>query len=128
MKISSLKPVLVSLPSAILASLCCVLPLIVVLLGIGSGAFMMDTMKYSYIFIPIAVVGVGLGYFFYFQEKKKCNAVECRMAELDNSDIRHSRGPRGNSFQYISRTYRPTACRRPLVCTKAFERNKGRES
>lgn len=80
MKISSLKPVLVSLPSAILASLCCVLPLIVVLLGIGSGAFMMDTMKYSYIFIPIAVVGVGLGYFFYFQEKKKCNAVECRMA------------------------------------------------
>ena len=130
MKISSLKPVLVSLPSAILASLCCVLPLIVVLLGIGSGAFMMYTMKYSYIFIPIAVVGVGLGYFFYFQEKKKmqCRGMPdgCRMAELDNSDIRHSRGPRGNSFQYISRTYRPTACRRPLVCTKAFERNKGR--
>lgn len=80
MKISNLKPVLVSLPSAIVASLCCLLPLGVVLLGIGSGAFMMYTMKYSIIFIPIGVIGVGLGYFFYFREKKKCDAMACRMA------------------------------------------------
>jgi hypothetical protein len=78
-KISNMKTVLVSLPSAIVASLCCVLPLVVVLLGLGSGAFMMYTMKYSYIFIPIGVVGVGLGYFFYFREKKKCDALSCRM-------------------------------------------------
>ena len=80
MKIFSLKPMLASLPSAILASLCCVLPLAVVVLGIGSGAFMMYTMKYSYIYIPIGVIGVGLGYFFYFREKKKCDALSCRMA------------------------------------------------
>ncbi len=80
MKISNLKPILVSLPSAVVASLCCVLPLVVVLLGIGSGAFMMYTMKYSTIFIPIGVVGVGLGYFFFFREKKKCAALACRMA------------------------------------------------
>ncbi|MEE9531372.1 MAG: hypothetical protein V3W52_10285 [Syntrophobacteria bacterium] len=80
MRISNIKTILVSLVSAIVASLCCVLPLAVVLLGIGSGGFMMYTMKYSYIFIPMGVVGVGLGYFFYFQEKKKCNAVQCRMA------------------------------------------------
>ncbi len=80
MKISSLKPILASLPSAIVASLCCVLPLAVVMLGIGSGAFMMYTMKYSNIFIPIGVIGVGLGYFFYFREKRKCDALACRMA------------------------------------------------
>lgn len=79
MKISSLKPTIASLPSAIVASLCCVLPLAVVLLGLGSGAFMMYTMKYSYIFIPIGVVGVGLGYFFYFREKKKCATRACPM-------------------------------------------------
>jgi mercuric ion transport protein len=80
MKTSNLKPVLVSLPSAIVASLCCVLPLVLVLLGIGSGAFMMTTMQYSYIFIPIGVIGVGLGYFFYFREKKKCKTLACPMA------------------------------------------------
>ena len=75
-----MKTVLVSLPSAVVASLCCVLPLVVVLLGLGSGAFMMYTMKYSYIFIPIGIVGVSLGYFFYFRERKKCDALSCRMA------------------------------------------------
>ena len=79
MKISDMKSIIVSLPSAIIASLCCVLPLAVVVLGIGSGAFMMTTMKYSYIFIPAGVIGVGLGYFFYFREKKRCDALACRM-------------------------------------------------
>ncbi len=79
MKISGLKPIIASLPSAIVASLCCVLPLTVVLLGIGSGAFMMTTMKYSNIFIPIGVIGVGLGYFLYFRQKKKSAACGCPM-------------------------------------------------
>ncbi len=80
MRISSLKPIIVSFPSAVVASLCCVLPVAVVLLGIGSGAFMMYTMRYSNILIPIGVVGVGFSYFLYFRERKKCNAMACRMA------------------------------------------------
>ncbi len=80
MRISNIKSIIVSLPSAIVASLCCVLPLAVVMLGVGSGSFMMYTMRYSSIFIPIGVIGVGLGYFFYFREKKKCDALACRMA------------------------------------------------
>ncbi|NIM98367.1 MAG: hypothetical protein GTO24_09905 [candidate division Zixibacteria bacterium] len=80
MRISSLKPVIVSFPSSVVASLCCVLPLAVVLLGIGSGAFMMYAMRYNNIFIPIGVVGVGLGYFLYFRERKKRTAMACRMA------------------------------------------------
>jgi ABC-type Fe3+ transport system permease subunit len=79
MRISALKSVMVSVPSAILASLCCVLPLTVVLLGIGSEAVMMTTMKYSVIFIPVGVFGVGLGYLFYFREKRKCGIRGCHM-------------------------------------------------
>jgi hypothetical protein len=104
MKISGLKPIIASLPSAIVASLCCVLPLTVVLLGMGSGAFMMTTMKYSYVFIPAGVIGVGLGYFLYFREKKKNHA--CRKVEPHNSDIRNNRGRRISCFQCISWIHR----------------------
>jgi predicted exporter len=80
MRLPDVKSGMVSLGSAIIASLCCVLPLAVVLLGIGSGAFMMVTMRYSYIFIPMGTIGLGLGYFLYFREKKKCDAKGCKMA------------------------------------------------
>jgi heme/copper-type cytochrome/quinol oxidase subunit 4 len=80
MRVSEVKSSMVGLASAIVASLCCILPLAVVLLGIGSGAFMMTTMKYSYIFIPLGIMGLGLGYFLYFREKKKCDAKACKMA------------------------------------------------
>jgi hypothetical protein len=79
MQVFNVKSGMVSLASAFVASLCCVLPLAVVLLGIGSGAFMMTTMKYSNIFIPIGVIGVGLGYFLYFRQKKKSAACGCPM-------------------------------------------------
>ena len=79
MRIFDVKSGMVSMASAVVASLCCVLPLAVVLLGIGSGAFMMTTMKYSNIFIPAGVIGVGLGYFLYFREKKKSAACGCPM-------------------------------------------------
>jgi len=79
MRIPDVKSGLVSLASAFVASSCCVLPLAVVLLGVGSGTFMMTTMKYSNIFIPVGVVGVSFGYFLYFREKKKSAACGCPM-------------------------------------------------
>jgi hypothetical protein len=80
MNLGNFKSALVSLPSAVLASLCCLLPLLVIVLGLGSGAFMMYTMRYSYVFIPIGIGGVTIGYFLFFREKKKCEAMGCRMA------------------------------------------------
>ncbi len=76
----SFKSVLVSLPSALVASLCCLLPLLVIMLGLGSGALMMYTMRYSYMFIPMGIVGVSVGYVLFFREKGKCEARGCRMA------------------------------------------------
>ena len=46
---------------ASLASLCCLLPLTVIALGLGSGAFMAVTMQYRWIFIPAGIAGVLAG-------------------------------------------------------------------
>lgn len=80
LNLGNFKVGLVSFSSAIIASLCCLLPLAVVLLGLGSGAFMMVTMQYRSIFLPIGVLGVALGYYFYFREKRRCTSLGCAFA------------------------------------------------
>ncbi len=69
----------VSIGGAVVSSLCCVLPLTIVLLGLGSGAFMATTMKYTAIFVPIGVASVSVGFYLYFREKRRCANVGCRM-------------------------------------------------
>jgi hypothetical protein len=65
---------------ALLSSLCCVLPLVVIVLGLGSGAFMAVTMQYRWILIPTGVVGVSLGFALYLRERRRCAQLACRMA------------------------------------------------
>jgi len=84
MQIFNIKSGMVSLASAFVASLCCVLPLAVVLLGVGSGAFMMTTMKYSNIFLPHAR----------------------REVESNNSDIRNNFSCPIICFQCVPWTHR----------------------
>ncbi|MDH3444904.1 MAG: hypothetical protein OEN50_13325 [Deltaproteobacteria bacterium] len=78
MNIRSLKAGIVSFSAAMVASLCCLLPLAVILLGVGSGAFMMVTMQYRSIFLPVGVIGVALGYLLYFRERRRCDNLGCR--------------------------------------------------
>ncbi len=65
---------------ALLSSLCCLLPLVVITLGLGSGAFMAVTMRYRWILIPAGVVGISIGVVLYARERKRCDALGCRMA------------------------------------------------
>lgn len=65
---------------AVLASLCCLLPLAVILLGLGSGAFMAVTMPYRWLLIPAGVVGVATGFALYVRERRRCATLACRMA------------------------------------------------
>jgi hypothetical protein len=65
---------------ALLSSLCCLLPLAVIVLGLGSGAFMAVTMRYSWILIPTGVVGVTTGFALYMRERNRCDALGCRIA------------------------------------------------
>lgn len=65
---------------AALSSLCCLLPLTVILLGLGSGAFMTMTMRYRWLLIPAGIVGVVIGFALYARERRRCDALACRMA------------------------------------------------
>jgi hypothetical protein len=65
---------------AALSSLCCLLPLAIIVLGLGSGAFMAVTMRYRWILIPAGVVGVVTGFILYVRERRRCDAAACRMA------------------------------------------------
>lgn len=65
---------------AVLSSLCCLLPLAVIALGLGSGAFMAVTMQYRWILIPAGVAGVVAGFALYARERRRCSALACRMA------------------------------------------------
>lgn len=80
MRVTDLKPALVSVCSALLASLCCLLPLAVMVLGLGSGAFMALTMRYQAILLPLGILGVAAGYVLYLRERRRCRSLACAMA------------------------------------------------
>jgi hypothetical protein len=65
---------------AALSSLCCLLPLAVIMLGLGSGAFMAVTMRYRWVLIPAGIAGVLAGLVLYVRERRRCDALACHMA------------------------------------------------
>ena len=79
MRIADLKFGFLAIVTASVSSLCCLLPLTVILLGLGSGAFMMTTMRYQTIFIPAGIIGVALGWLLHLRERRRCNSLGCRM-------------------------------------------------
>lgn len=79
MKLSHVKSGLISFGGALIASLCCLLPFAVILLGLGTGAFMAATMRYRAVLLPLGIVAVGAGYYFYFREKRRCASLACQM-------------------------------------------------
>ena len=80
MQVSDVKSGFFGIVAAITASLCCLLPLAVIVLGLGSGAFMMTTMRYRTLFIPAGIIGVSLGWVLHMRERRRCNSLGCRLA------------------------------------------------
>ena len=80
MKAGTIGASLVAWGGAVLSSLCCLLPLAVIVLGLGSGAFMAVTMRYRWLLIPTGVLGVAAGFVLYARERRRCDALGCRMA------------------------------------------------
>ncbi len=80
MKAGSVGAGLAAWAGAALSSLCCLLPLAVIVLGLGSGAFMAVTMQYRWILIPAGVLGVTAGFLLYVLERRRCAQLACRMA------------------------------------------------
>ncbi len=70
---------LIGLCTTVVASSCCLLPLAVVFLGLGSGAFMMTTMRFRPILFPLGAIGLGTSYYLYFRERRRCQTEVCAM-------------------------------------------------
>lgn len=79
LKLSNLKSGLISFGGALIASLCCLLPFAVIVLGLGTGAFMAATMRYRAVLLPIGLTALCGGYYFYFRERRRCAALACQM-------------------------------------------------
>jgi len=80
MRLAALTAGLVAWVGAALASLCCLLPLAVIVLGLGSGAFMATTMQYRWLLVPAGIIGIITGFALYVRERRRCDALACRMA------------------------------------------------
>jgi hypothetical protein len=80
MRLGSLGAGVAAWAGAVLSSLCCLLPLAIIVLGLGSGAFMAVTMQYRWILIPAGILGVGAGFVLYARERGRCKQLACRMA------------------------------------------------
>ncbi len=72
MKSFDLKPGLISTITAFGASLCCVLPLAIVFLGLGSGAFMMTTMQFRPVLYPLGFSGLAFSVYLFFRKRRAC--------------------------------------------------------
>src|SRR5437879_13115526 len=79
-RLAALTAGLVAWVGAALASLCCLLPLVVIVLGLGSGAFMATTMQYRWLLVPAGIIGTVTGFVLYLRERRRCAALACRMA------------------------------------------------
>ena len=80
MRVAALTAGVVAWVGAALASLCCLLPLAVIVLGLGSGAFMATTMQYRWLLVPAGIIGIITGFALYVRERRRCDALACRMA------------------------------------------------
>jgi len=80
MRVGALTASFVAWVGAALASLCCLLPLAVIVLGLGSGAFMATTMQYRWLLVPAGIIGTVTGFVLYLRERRRCDALACRMA------------------------------------------------
>jgi uncharacterized membrane protein len=52
----------------------------VIVLGLGSGAFMATTMQYRWLLVPAGIIGIVTGFVLYLRERRRCDALACRMA------------------------------------------------
>ena len=80
MRLAALAAGLVAWFGVAAASLCCLLPLAVIVLGLGSGAFMATTMQYRWLLVPAGIIGIVTGFVLYLRERRRCDALACRMA------------------------------------------------
>jgi len=66
--------------AAVLAASCCILPILLIGVGVAGAGLMATTMAYEWITLPAGVIGLAVAYALYFRERKRCEARACRLA------------------------------------------------
>ena len=79
MKIYNFKSTIMAVLSGILASSCCLIPLVVILTGVGGVGFMALARDYQWITIPLGSAALGYSYYSYFKKRKSCTAECCEV-------------------------------------------------
>jgi len=64
--------------AALLASACCILPLVLIFTGIAGAGVMMSMMRYEWLTLPLGVGGLVVAWGLYFREKRRCKTQACR--------------------------------------------------
>ena len=67
-----------SVAAALLASACCILPLVLIFTGIAGAGVMMSMMRYEWLTLPLGVVGLVVAWGLYFRERRRCRTQACR--------------------------------------------------
>lgn len=76
------KPIKIGLLAGFIASLCCIGPLILIVLGIGGASTALAIGKQSPYFLAlgILILAIGLGFYYFRKSKKVCD--ECKIEQF----------------------------------------------
>ena len=66
------------LVAALLAATCCILPLLLIFVGIAGAGIMMSMMRYEWLTLPLGTVGLVAAWGLYIREKRRCETQACR--------------------------------------------------
>ncbi len=70
--------------SAVTASICCIGPLLVILLGLGSLGLTAFFSQYHWLFIGVGIALLAVAWGYFYREKKRCDSQQC---EFRNKNI-----------------------------------------
>jgi len=75
-----------SLISGILASVCCIGPIVFAVLGIGGAGFILKFENYRPLFIVVAVIFLGTAFYFTYKKKSAANCEPGTLCASPKSD------------------------------------------
>jgi len=72
------KPLLIGFGAGVIASLCCLGPVLLVAFGLSGVSFALSIGKYSWFFLSLGTLFLVVGLVFYYKKKKCCSVSEIK--------------------------------------------------